>query len=497
MKRVGSVVPAVGAGVLLLLAAACGVLDRTPPPNIPGTVVAESATVAAQAAEEARKAVSTVVALATPEPPPTSSPVPPTPTPSPTPSPLPTVAPTATPGPIVPGLDRGATIVTSLGRQVEVTVTGFPDNSLRFDQLVLAIDHIEGLLGLAYPAPAVTMQRVETVPGEFCGVNQPSYAPPVADGPHVVDGSFISITVDEACDDVFATIAHEVAHTWFHGSAEASEWIDEGLANAIERQVVALAQPEAGHPVYPPVTYCRDYANISELEQANPPISGGGAWSGFSCHYTLGDGVFGELQEHYGHNGFNQRIPRLARQAVNESDKELGIADVRNTLGDDPVALEIIDRWHSGQPAMRKYSHLDAIEWIFPPTIDGQYLHFAGRTAEPGTVLDFLLEDHSYCSQFSLWNDAGDQVWMTSISDPLPSGWIHAEIPEVVAVSDLIDPQLGEFSVTAKIHNPSLVSIPELSLLVSGRSLATGDDLCGRATGTPRFRSFTAAFRLS
>ncbi len=482
MKRVGSAVWAVVAAILLLLSAACELLDQTPPPNIPATVVAEGATVAsqgvtvaAQAATEAREAVSTVVALATPAP--TSTRAAPTPTATPTPPPTATPPPTPT-RPLVPGEDHGVTLVTSMGRQVDVTVIGFPDNVMRSEQLATAINKAEELLGTALPAPTIALQLADDVAGGFCGHNQPSYAPPVDGGPHIVDGSVISITIDEDCDDVFATIAHEVAHTWFHGSAESSNWIDEGLANAIEKQVVAAVQPEPNEVVYPPVSYCRDYANISELEQANPGISNVGPWSGFSCHYSLGDGLFGELQEHYGTNGFNQRIIPLGRQAVNEIDQQVTIDDVRNALGEDATALAIIDRWYAGQPEMLKYRHLDAVEWTFPPTIDGQYLHFAGRTTQPGVVADFLLEEHAYCSQFSLLNDAAGQQWLTSISDPLIAGWIHSEIPAVVAINDLINPETGDFSVTARINDPFVASLSELSLLVNGRSMAGQDDLC-------------------
>ena len=48
----------------------------------------------------------------------------------------------------------------------------------------------------------------------------------------LVDNSVIEVRVDEDCDKTFATIAHEVAHTWFHGN-DFADWIDEGLADSI------------------------------------------------------------------------------------------------------------------------------------------------------------------------------------------------------------------------------------------------------------------------
>ena len=484
--------------VLLLLSAACGVLEQNPPPNIAATVVAESATVAAEAAavaseaaeeaaavasgaaEEAREAVSTVVALVTPEPQPASTRAVATPVPSPappaTPTPPPTENPLSTRAPVAPGEDHNETVVTSLGRQVDVSITGFLDNSLRFEQLVQAINVSEDLLGIAYPAPTVSMELVDSVSGGFCGNNQPSYAPGLVGDPHIVDGSVISITVEGDCDDAFATIAHEVAHTWFHGSAQGANWIDEGLANAMERQVIAAGVPD--QVIYPPVSYCSNYANISELEQADPPRTGEVPFAGYSCNYSLGDGIFSALQEHFGTTGFNRRIIQLAKQAVNDTNREPSIVDIKSALGGDAVALEIINRWYDGQPEMRKYLHLGSVEWTFPPTIDGEYLHFAGRTSDPEVVSDFILGDHPYCSQFSLLSDAGHREWVASVSDPLPAGWIQAEIPKVIVINDQISSQTGEFSVTANIGDPSLAGNSGLSLLVTGRVMAGADDIC-------------------
>ena len=292
---------------------------------------------------------------------------------------------------------RAETITTSLGQQVDVTVTGFDDSPLRFDQLVLSIVEEERLLGVPYPSPSMTMKKVSKVAGGFCGNNQLSYAPRYVGDPYVVDGSVISVRVDEDCDKTFATIAHEVAHTWFHGN-DPADWIDEGLADAIEHQVVAAHQE--GREIYPPITYCESYRNIIELERGAPDRVSNDQPTGFSCNYRLGDGIFGDLREYYGDNEFNKRIAQLARRGTNATKREHTIADIRKVLGGDGPALDIINRWYDGQPEMRKYRHLDAVRWTYPPTIDGDYLHFAGKTDQPELVQDFVLGEDPYCSQF-------------------------------------------------------------------------------------------------
>ena len=175
-----------------------------------------------------------------------------------------------------------------------MTVTGFADSPLRFDQLVLAINGGERLLGVPYPSPSVTMRQVSQLSGGFCGHNQMSYATRYSRDPYVVDNSIIEMRVDEDCYKTFAAIAHEVAHTWFHGN-DFADWIDEGLADSIKHQVVAAYQ-EGQEIQYPPVTYCESYRNISELERGAPDRVTHDQSTGFSCNYRLGNGIFGALR---------------------------------------------------------------------------------------------------------------------------------------------------------------------------------------------------------
>ena len=128
-----------------------------------------------------------------------------------------------------------------------------------------------------------------------------------------------------------------------------------------------------------------------------------------------------------------------------------------------------------------KFYHMDAIQWTFPPTIDGGYLHFAGKTSEPGMVHEFALGDDSYCSQFSLYHNVINQEWVASIGGPLLVGWSHREVPKLVVVNDRINAATGEFSVTARINDPSLAGIQDLSLLVSSRIALGANNLCGQS----------------
>ena len=125
-----------------------------------------------------------------------------------------------------------------------MNVSGFNDSPMRFDQLVQIINDTERLLGIPYPAPDVTMLQVSNLDDGFCGNNHMSYATRYVDDPYVVENSAIKMRVDAECNKTFATISHEVAHTWFHGN---NDWIDEGLANAIEYQLLATYRPDPSH----------------------------------------------------------------------------------------------------------------------------------------------------------------------------------------------------------------------------------------------------------
>ena len=187
-----------------------------------------------------------------------------------------------------------------MGRRVDVTVSGFKDSPLRFNQLVEAISEIEGMLGIPYPAQAVTMSVGGVTSGGFCGHNQPSYGYRYSGQPYRIESAEIRLRVDAECTHTLASIAHETAHTWFHGN-EYANWIDEGLANAVENQFMATRSKIA----YPPRTYCENYRNISQLERARPVRVNTGRDEGFTCNYRLGDGIFGDLREHYGDQEFN------------------------------------------------------------------------------------------------------------------------------------------------------------------------------------------------
>ena len=362
-----------------------------------------------------------------------------------------------------------------MGSLAEVTVQGFSDNPSIFHMLLQIIDEEERLLDVAFPAPRIRVTRVHSMPGGFCGQNQYSQQYAYPGNEATVESSNITIRVDGECDDTFGIIAHEVAHTWFQGE---HPWMDEGLADSIEYQI-RENHPEEG-PIYLPVTYCATHQNISELERANPSMVATNSASDFMCNYTLGDGIFGSLREHLGTEAFNQGIAQLSMANISWTGSN--VEDLRRSLGRDPKALEIIDTWYSGQSEMRIFQHLDWVDYTYPPTVDGQYLHFAGRIREPGLVHEPILEHNNYCSQFDLHQGLADPLLQEGPTDPLLVGWAHESIPDAAVINSEINPASGEFSVTARVNNAQLLGRKDLSLQVISRVTAGQDGNCEEST---------------
>ena len=365
---------------------------------------------------------------------------------------------------------RTGTITTSLGRQVDVTVSGFDDSPMRFDQLVEVINEIEEIIGTPYPDPAVTMTLGGVVPGGFCGHNDSKYAQEHPGHYHIIERAHIAVEIDSECTDTLATIAHETAHTWFHGNGT-TNWIEEGLANAIERQIIAKREGFR----YLPVTYCESHRNIRELEQSDPTPVFHKKHEGFGCNYSLGDGIFGALMEHYGAEEFNERIRSLARKHGNVSPRELTIDDVRRALGDEGKASEIIETWYSGQPETRKWRHLGIVEWTHIPTTDGEWLHFAGEVSGEEGVHDFIRGKDLSHLQFLLHSGTGGTEQVDSIEDSLPVRWKRHGDTKAFIANYRMDQDTGKFQATAKILDDRLTDGNDLSLIVRNR-MGAGPD---------------------
>ena len=371
------------------------------------------------------------------------------------------------------------TTETGLGQTIQIEVTGFDNSPDVYNLLVQVINQEELLLGIPFPSPKLTMTRVNRSPGGFCGNHQPTYKGRRLGDPYIVQESRISLRVDDKCEDTFGSIAHEVAHAWFHGN-DPQNWVDEGLANSIEQQMKENNPGQA--VIYPLRNYCATYRNISELERANPIRDASTTAGGFSCNYRLGNGVFEALRHQLGTRAFNRALTQMARREINTSFRANTVTDVKRLLGVNAQALEIIDSWYTGAPTMKPFRHLNLVHFSYLPTLDGPYLHFAGKTDQPDLVLHPIIGKDNLCSQFHIYQGLADPDPVTGLADPLPVGWKHTTLPQATIINYDIDPSNGEFSVTARLNDHSLTTEKDLSLQVSTRSAVDQNNQCRENT---------------
>ncbi len=143
--------------------------------------------------------------------------------------------------------------------------------------------------------------------------------------------------------------AHEIAHYYWRGD---EDWIDEGAATFMEFIVENArtgARLTAGH--YP----CAYYANLSELDRANPlhPSHGGDITAEFGCNYSLGERLFLDLYRTLGREQFREGFRNLYLASKGRG-SYAGIAEVEAAFKKDaaPEVIAAVDTvinaWYNG-----------------------------------------------------------------------------------------------------------------------------------------------------
>ncbi len=114
-----------------------------------------------------------------------------------------------------------------------------------------------------------------------------------------------------------------------------------------------------------------------------------------------------------------------------------------------------------------EHYHLDAIQWIEPPTITGDTMQFSGK-ASPGLVR--LTWREGYCSQFRLYeHDESGYHQIDAINPLLPSdrSWTDPFVAEVTSQQTAAD---GTFEATVNLSTNALNKYRNPVLVVDGSS---------------------------
>ena len=167
--------------------------------------------------------------------------------------------------------------------------------------------------------------------------------------------------------------AHEIAHYYWGGD---EEWIDEGAATFME---FIIENARTGAPLAADQYPCAYYANLGELDRANPlhPSHGGDITAEFGCNYSLGERLFLDLYRTLGREQFREGFRNLYLASKGRS-RYAGIAEVEEAFKQDaaPEVATAVDtvinrRYHGTEPY--DLTHLDT-QQVDPnlPSIDGR-----------------------------------------------------------------------------------------------------------------------------
>lgn len=129
-------------------------------------------------------------------------------------------------------------------------------------------------------------------------------------------------------------IAHEVAHYYFNGE---QNWLEEGAAEFL---AIYSEYKRVGRNISSQERTCTHVTTIRDLERGKFEQSD----DGFTCNYTLGEGLFLELYSHLGEADFRQAFRDLHRESNN---RIAGVYQVRQAFSPRSERVQkIIDRWY-------------------------------------------------------------------------------------------------------------------------------------------------------
>ena len=77
-----------------------------------------------------------------------------------------------------------------------------------------------------------------------------------------------------------------------------------------------------------------------------------------------------------------------------------------------------------------------------------------------------------------MYRGIGQQDWAAGVAEPLPAGWFYEGVPKVAIVNGRINPDTGQFSVTARINDNALANTKNLYLSVESRVALGADGFC-------------------
>ena len=287
-----------------------------------------------------------------------------------------------------------------------------------------------------------------------------------------------------------AGLVHEVAHYFWSGNVG---WIDEGVADTVE-YMYGLENGLSRGKLKPHRKNCEAY-DLAMLSEWDPDSSS----SRYLCNYYLGQGLFQELLESLGDEGFGKRLHELYELSLTKqkSDWIPGIAAVRQAFEDQS---DIVDKHWAGalnapenrafeEGVYRENHHL--IQWDQYPTYDGRSVTFEGTLLGDAVLVNDDPRSGGY-QNFTL--SLTDKPKFVGYILPDVSGnWPLDNDGDVVASKYFFYPATRKFTVTfpfpAALNSPQDYIVVVWGFQDASRTISIGDyDGGGDVLGYARIR---------
>ncbi len=256
---------------------------------------------------------------------------------------------------LTPGGATVETIQTATARTptLKLSIIRAGDRTLTDTTKILeeAITYVENTMGMSLPTNHVILLLDDSaVYANFAGVN---YGHAIAAGKQSEHGTNWDKQAFKAL------IVHEVAHYFWHGS---QDWIDEGVADAIEityaREHKLAKELQTSRQSTCTITTLQNLAK-TEHHRDSPQ---------FRCNYYLGANLFLELLDAHGKADFTQGLQNLYAITRERHYQRLkaGIEDVKAAFGhDNPV---VIKHWTGHAPSTVTVTRIEPTKTGSQPT---------------------------------------------------------------------------------------------------------------------------------
>ena len=259
-----------------------------------------------------------------------------------------------------------------------------------------AVKTIEEYMGQPIPLQSneIRLDFVEELSGDVAGLNKESHIEILQE--YDVEPPWWSE------DALGIIIAHEVAHYYWR---DERTWLNEGAAEIL---AIYSENKRVGRPMTSQNKRCTQAYSISDLERRKYAKRDGG----FTCNYSLGEGLFLDLYNNMAEADFSKGFRNLLTEVRGNKGE---VYQVRSAYPNTEKIQKVIDKWYGyrEQPEahwpdesyLAYYTWQEGGEWWHKTQDDNPC---ALRISYDETRRRFKHHSYSLCQYTGQWDDNGD-----------------------------------------------------------------------------------------